>query len=460
MDKKTVSKDSIKKNKRQALSGRCLIAGAGSGSGKTTVTCGIIGALKERGYDIASFKCGPDYIDPMFHRVMLGAPSENLDTYLAGADGVRGLVAACPYPAVIEGVMGIYDGISVSGTAGSSYEIAQITNTPVILVMDASGAGRTIVSMIKGILADDENHLIKGIILNRSKSGICDLPGDVRILGHIPKMDELSVGSRHLGLMLPHEAEEIRKKIRLAASVMEEMIDMDALIDIMNSAEDITPYEASVPEHDAPAGGTARIAVADDEAFCFYYPENFRMLEKMGVLPVRFSPLHDKGLPKDVSGVMFGGGYPELYLEQLSSNRSMLTSVRENIAAGMPSIAECGGFMYLHRAIEDRSGKEYEMAGVIDGKCRYTGHLVNFGYAEVTQCDKIPELKGLRGHEFHYYDSDAAAEDVTFTKPSTLRRYRGMIAGAGRLWGFAHFYYRSCPQALSAFVKEVKRYGS
>ncbi|MBR6159944.1 MAG: cobyrinate a,c-diamide synthase [Lachnospiraceae bacterium] len=465
---------------------RCMIAAAGSGSGKTTVTVGLIGALKKKGFDPVSFKCGPDYIDPMFHRRACGIDAVSLDTFFAGEAGVRRLVAKYASAgeksesryAVIEGVMGIYDGMKPDSLSGSCYEIASVTKTPIILTVDASGVGRTVIPLIKGILADDDKNLIKGIIFNRMsdafyekiypviKDELAKIRKDVGILGHIPKKSGIDISSRHLGLKMPDDVEDITEKIRLITQLICEKCDIDAITGIMTEAGCIEPAEdesednTALPGEEYRADRPVRLAVAKDEAFCFYYTENLNMLMDAGVEPVYFSPVHDAALPDNVSGLLFGGGYPELYLNELSSNTSMLASIREAMNAGMPCIAECGGFMYLHKEVEDVSGAGYELVGAIDGRCTYTGHLVNFGYVEVAECDKMQCLKGMRGHEFHYYDSTSCGSDALLEKPSTGRRYRGMIADRGKLMGFAHLYYRSAPEAVFEFVKEMERYGN
>ena len=459
--------------------GKCMIAATASGSGKTVITCGIIEALKRRGLDVVSFKCGPDYIDPMFHRTVLGIESLNLDTYLAGIDGVKKLVykTLSDLPgkkhAVIEGVMGIYDGISPKSFEGSCYEIAAVTNTPIILVVDASGVGRSIISIVKGILADDEKGLIKGIIFNRMSDVFyekcypyfCDelknTSFDVRILGNIPKTDGISLASRHLGLTLPDETEDLKDRIGKIADIIEEKLDVSAMLDVMEKDMPFFCDNAkNASEEKTGKDDKAQIclAVARDEAFCFYYSENIRLFEELGAEIIYFSPVHDRTVPDEADALLIGGGYPELYLKELSSNTSMLESVKNAIENGMPSLAECGGFMYLHDKICDLSGKEYKMAGVIDGTCTYSGHLVNFGYARIISAGAgddgfLQALSGMRCHEFHYYDSSSSDGDVTLLKESSKKEYTGMIAGADRLWGWPHLYYPSCPEAVRRFLK-------
>ncbi|MCR5830888.1 MAG: cobyrinate a,c-diamide synthase [Lachnospiraceae bacterium] len=460
---------------------RVMIAAAGSGSGKTVITCALLEILKNRGYSPISFKCGPDYIDPMFHRTVLGIDSHNLDMYLAGAEGVRDVFdravsgSGCD-SSVIEGVMGIYDGMKPGSLDGSCYETAGITQTPIILIVDAAGVGQTVVSLIKGVLADDPMQLIKGVILNRMSDAfyekirphlreeLSEIRPDVAVLGHIPKSDEFALESRHLGLKLPAEVEDIREKIERIAKIVEKECDIDAVVKVMLSAQTDEHVSCSQP-HDESTGSLQyrgvtispetssraldglTVAVARDEAFCFYYPENLAYLGQLGAKITYFSPIRDAKIPDGTDAILIGGGYPELYLEELQSNRSMLESVGTAIEKGIPSIAECGGFMYLHRMIEDAEGRQYAMAGVIDGICRYTGHLVNFGYTQIKEvredlaCDFREALVGMRGHEFHYYESTADGNDATLCKPSSGRTYKGMHIGSDRLWGWPHLWY-------------------
>ncbi len=460
---------------------RLMIAAPSSGSGKTVLTIGLLRALSRTGRKPVSFKCGPDYIDPMFHRTVLGIDSLNLDTFFSSKDQIRRSVDGCDGDiAVIEGVMGIFDGISPDSVKGSCYEIAAITDTPVILAVNAAGAGRTVISLIKGILADDDRKLIKGIILNRISPEYCKrlLPcleeeiaktrDDVLVIGHIPKDDALGLNSRHLGLALPSEVDDIRKKIELTADLICEGCDMDALMYIAENVPAKSSFGDTNESASAKKSAKARpvhLAVARDEAFCFYYRENLRLLEKMGVVIDDFSPLRDEGIPVKACGILLGGGYPELHLEALSANEKMLASIKDAIGAGMPSLAECGGFMYFHDKIEGQDKKEYRTLGVIDGKCTYTGRLVNFGYTEVTGCENengwsASSLAGLKGHEFHYYDSTCNGSDLKLRKPSSGKIYEAMIKEEGHLWGFPHFYYPSQPGMVERFVEMMRGFGS
>ncbi len=448
-----------------------MIAAPRSRSGKTTITCALLQALKERGLNPVSFKCGPDYIDPMFHEKVLGIEGRNLDTFFAGKEGVQNISAGCgDRYAVIEGVMGLFDGLTPDGIFGSSYEVATILKSPIILVVDASGVGRTVISLIKGMLLDDTEHLIKGVILNNMTDSfftslkpvlekeLSAMRSDVKLLGYFPKNKDISIDSRHLGLQLPGEIDGIQKKIAQAASLLEKSVNVDEIISLMEGAE--TPgKQPAMIETDSLTD--LSLAVARDEAFCFYYRENLELFEKLGVRIKFFSPIRDEKLPEDINGLLLGGGYPENYLEELSRNKSMLSSIKSAINAGIPSLAECGGFMYLHRSITGIDGRDYEMVGAIDGECHYTGHLVRFGYMEIEKApgadgDQLAEsLVGMKGHEFHYYDSSFTCDGFVAGKPNKDMKWNCMVAEKNGFWGFPHFYYNSNPQFIRLFTTKM-----
>ena len=471
-----------------------MLAAPGSNSGKTTITCALLQALKERGLEPFSFKCGPDYIDPLFHKKVLEIDSRNLDTFFVGENGIRKIMSEIGDSyAVIEGVMGLYDGSRIDSIEGSSYEVAEALDTPIILIVDASGVGRTVISIIKGMLLDDTKHLIKGILLNRISAHfyeslkpvlekeLSDFRPDVKLLGFFPKDENIKVGSRHLGLMLPNEIEDIRKKIGKAAALLEESADVNEIISIMRSAaglegkaiEDdrtenrISTFQGNSQQESSvivkEGSSPLTLAVAYDEAFCFYYRDNLDLFREYGVNIKFFSPLHDETLPEDCDGIFLGGGYPENHLQKLSENKSMLASVRQAIEEGIPSLAECGGFMYLHRSLTDPDGRTYEMVGAIDGECHYTGHLVRFGYMQIeaqkdtADMDELHKsLVGMRGHEFHYYDSSCNGSAYIADKPFADKKWDCMITDKNGIWGFPHFYYRSDPDFIKAFVVKMK----
>ena len=425
---------------------RIMIAAPKSGSGKTTITCGLLQIFKENGEDISSCKCGPDYIDPMFHRQVLGIPTRNLDTFFTGEEGTRKLFLRDRREGglvVMEGVMGLYDGLGGIREEGSSYHLAKVTQTPIILVVDAKGMGKSVIPLIAGFLAYDKAHLIRGVIFNRMSAAYYEILKSlaeeelgIAVLGYFPENKDLQIASRHLGLCMPGELEDLQGQIRMAAEKLRETVDIAKLLQIAEAAE---PLEGEVTEEVSRAKKESceeaeesksrevdeaihpRIAVARDEAFCFYYEENLSLLEQAGAELVYFSPLHDKVLPENVHGMLLGGGYPELYAGQLSENSAMCTAIREVVIGGLPTVAECGGFLYLHTTLTDREGHSYPMVGVLPGKCFDTGKLVRFGYIEVeeTAGHFLPSGSCIRAHEFHYYDSEDNGADCTATKPTT-----------------------------------------
>lgn len=452
-----------------------MIAAVKSGSGKTTITCAFLKQLKERGKHPVSFKCGPDYIDPMFHETVLKIPSKNLDTFFSEASSIEALYEM-EQPghdiSVLEGVMGLYDGLGGIREEGSSYHLAKTLEIPVVLVIDAHGMGRSIIPLIAGFLKYDEKKLIKGVILNRTSKMFFDTIApliekelSIRALGCIPNERELSLQSRHLGLLLPEETEELDIQLEKAGKLLEKYVDVDAMIEIAEQAarkncpacesvkttEDKISYwkDAAYGKKTFKDSEKVRIAVAKDEAFCFYYRDNLNMLEHYGAELVPFSPLHDKELPADIHGMLLGGGYPELYAAGLSANMQMKDAVKHALENGMPSLAECGGFMYLHETLTDKDGCRYKMAGVIPAECHYMGKLVRFGYVEVTD-QKIKEH--IKAHEFHYFDSTDNGADCIATKPVTGKSWPCIHAFNGSYWGFPHFYYPSDQKFVQRFV--------
>ncbi|MGN0351450.1 MAG: cobyrinate a,c-diamide synthase, partial [Roseburia sp.] len=431
-------------------------------------------AFKNQGKRLSAFKCGPDYIDPMFHQKVIGIPSKNLDSYFAEenlleqsfSEGTKNCELA-----ILEGAMGLYDGLGGILEDGSAYEVARITRTPIILVVDARGMGRSIIPLLKGFLEYDTAHLIKGVILNKT-SGMfyetlkrqIEQELDIAVAGYFPVRKELQFESRHLGLVLPQEKKELKAQLAAAAEQAEKSISFETILQIAESAEPIKDNAESKEDRfrlSEEKKSPIRIAVARDEAFCFYYEDNLQLLEKKGAELVFFSPIHEKELPKNCQGMLLGGGYPELYLEQLSDNKSMRESIRQAIANGMPSLAECGGFMYLHEKIISREGTAFEMAGVLKADCTYQGKLVRFGYLELegkTQDALLRQKETIRGHEFHYFDSRKNGEDAFATKPVTEKQWSCCHAGKRHLWGFPHLYYPSNPVLVERFLDAALDY--
>lgn len=449
---------------------RIMLAAPKSGSGKTTLTCGILAALKKRGMPVSSCKCGPDYIDPMFHRRVLGIDSQNLDTFFTKEEKTRELFMHNRREGetvLLEGVMGLFDGLGGICEEGSSYHLAQITRTPIVLVVDAKGMGRSLIPLLSGFLSYDSEKLIRGVILNQTsrssyetiKPFIEEL--GIKALGYFPFHRESVFSHRHLGLVLPHELKNIQGKLEGLEEEIERTLDIEAFLAIAHSAEGLEgdqgrkSVQHSAAEREAPV-----IAVARDEAFCFYYEENLRLLEEQGAKLVFFSPLHDKSLPEGISGILLGGGYPELYAKDLSQNKSMLEEIKSRIREKIPTVAECGGFMYLHSALEDQNKRVYPMAGVLPGKCFFTGKLVRFGYIEVMEKEShfLPRGERIRGHEFHYFDSTDNGEDCRAIKPVTQNSYACVFSDKTCWLGFPHLYYPSHPGFSQHFVDMAAAY--
>lgn len=452
---------------------RLLVCAPASGGGKTTFTCGLLHALVRRGLTASACKCGPDYIDPMFHSEVIGVPSRNLDLFFAGEDLVRGLVAEGAQHSditVIEGVMGYYDGIAVSDVA-SAWDVARVTSTPAVLVVDGRGRARSIAAEVAGFANFRKDSHIAGVVLNRVsptaypriKQLVEDETG-IRVYGCLPVLSDCSLESRHLGLVTASEVEGLRTKLDKLAGAMEESVDIDGLIVLARSACDLdaSPVSQGICPLDA-RGRPLRIAVATDDAFCFYYADALRLLESLGAELVAFSPLADASLPKGTCGLYLGGGYPELHARELSENVTMRASVRDAIRFGMPTIAECGGFLYLHDQLEDADGTLYPQVGIVSGKAFRTPRLGRFGYAKLTaQHDGLLAGAGetLQAHEFHYWDCEQPGEAFLAEKPQSTRTWHCCVSTPTLHAGFPHLYLPGNPQAARRFVAACAKYAT
>lgn len=455
---------------------RIMLAAPKSGSGKTLLTCGLLEVLRRRGLNPIACKCGPDYIDPMFHRYVLGIPGRNLDSFFMPAEGVRKVLVDAVREeqagiAVLEGVMGYYDGLGGTETSASSWEIAEITDTPAILVLDCKGASLSAAAMASGFLHFRKKSHIAGVILNRVSSmyyerlaAAVEEASGLPVLGYLPESEEYRMESRHLGLFLPGEIDRLRERIGRLADQMEKSIAVEQVLEVAGmlplrienkekekaenesmEAESIAKFPACQEQK---VTSRVRIGVARDEAFCFYYQENFRLLEQMGAELVYFSPLRDKKIPDRVDGLLFGGGYPENYARELAKNAAMRESIRRSIAAGMPFLAECGGFLYLHRMLEGSDGKHWEMAGVYPFDAYRTNRLRRFGYVRLLTSSG----QEIHGHEFHYWESEDPGTDWEAVKPTGNRSWRCIHEKGGQIGGFPHLYYASCPDFLRKWL--------
>lgn len=455
---------------------RIMIAAPKSGSGKTLITCALLKALLDDGDNVSAFKCGPDYIDPMFHKKVIEVASKNLDLFFTDEAVTKRLFLSDnnSHISVIEGVMGLYDGIGGVTSEASSYHLASVLKAPIIMVIDAHGMGRSLISLINGFKSSDTQGLIKGVILNNITEGFYNTIKEyvekecgVICLGYFKRQKDIHIESRHLGLMLPDEILHIKDMVTLAANELKKSVDINEIRNIAYKARYLECNEE--PEREflncddliSSVNKPVRIGITMDEAFCFQYDDNIRMLEQYGAVIVPFSPLHDKKVPDNLNGIILTGGYPELYGKELEENITMRESVKELINNGVPSLAECGGYMYLHDSICDDKGNEYKMSGVINGKCTYKGRPVRFGYVTVTENEPcFLDGKGfdriIKGHEFHYYDSDSNGESCTAVKPFTERSYKCSHTGKNHWWGFTHLYYPSNGYFVQNFISKCR----
>lgn len=441
------------KNNIQVNTPRVMFAATRSGSGKTTVTCGVLAALKKQNIKVQAYKCGPDYIDPMFHRTVLGIDTGNLDTFFADADAIGRILARDTKDAeliVMEGVMGYYDGVGGTTTMASSYELSKVTKTPVVLIVDAKGASVTLAAIIRGIMEYKKDSRIVGVILNRVSpmfysriKHVIETECGIPVLGYLPEDASFAVPSRHLGLLQPDEMLKQRDWVETVAEAARKTIDIDGILEIAAQAEMLQIQKATGETEKSKFPADYRIGVARDAAFSFYYRENLRMLEDMGATLVYFSPLTDAHV-SEVDALIFGGGYPELYAKQLYENQSMRASVWQALEAGMPCHAECGGFLYLGKSLADAEGNVYEMVGFLDGAGFRTERLQRFGYVELApqEADAFAVNTVLRGHEFHYWDSTDCGDACLSWKPlSKQKTYSCMVKKKGTFAGFPHLYY-------------------
>lgn len=490
-----------REEKREGIP-RLLLTAPASGSGKTVITSGLLALFSKMGLSCVSFKCGPDYIDPMFHRYVLGIPGSNLDSFFLDEDGVRQLFeerSADHELALIEGVMGYYDGVAGTSFQASSYEIARITDTPAILVVDAKKSSRSVSALIKGFLEYQKDSRIVGVILNRTSPMMTERLRPlieelgVKLIGAVPECPEAQLESRHLGLTLPNEQKKLRTHMEALADRLEQCLDIPKLLALAGIAEDqdLNDHEKKETNKKNEKNGyvsTRRIGVAQDEVFCFYYQENLEFLRQNGWEIVPFSPLHDQKIPENLDALLLGGGYPELYARELSENHSMLESIRiagTDQTKKIKILAECGGFLYLHRTLEDPDGKKWQMVGLLDADAFRTKKLSRFGYITlktnqtkpVLLPDQMPdqmESKNLdetengkhkektergendrvaiRGHEFHYWDSTDPGTALLAEKPLSSRKWACMHVSDRMIAGFPHLYYRSDPNWILNFL--------
>ncbi|MHB1006865.1 MAG: cobyrinate a,c-diamide synthase [Chloroflexota bacterium] len=449
-----------------------LIAGTHSGVGKTTVTTGIVGALRRRGLAVQPFKVGPDYIDPTYTTRIAGRPCRNLDAWMVPADRLVELYTRAVADAdvvVVEGVMGLFDGHPGRG-AGSTAELAKLLGLPVVLVMDVGRMGQSAAAVALGYVKLDPAVDLVGVIVNEIgspghlrmvESAIGDATG-LPVVGHLPRRPDLALPERHLGLIPVDEGRTEGEFFSRLVAQVEESVDVEALLRLAAGA----PVVAGEPTGLFPevrVAPRASIAVAQDEAFCFYYQDNLDLLAAWGARLVPFSPLRDGALPADCDGVYVGGGFPEFFAARLAENRALLAGLRAAHAAGMPIYAECGGLMYLCRTLGDLEGGSHEAVGLVPANAVIKGGRMALGYAEVKARRHtllLGEGEVARGHEFHYSSLDASPGDVgaAYVFAGGDRR-EGYVEG-NLLASYVHLHFGSNPGLAPGFVAACAGWGA
>lgn len=457
---------------RPSAQRRLVIAGTGSGAGKTTATIGIMAALKAKGYTVQGFKCGPDYIDPAYHTAVTGRPSRNLDSWMLGPEAakevfVRGSAGADI--SIVEGVMGMYDGKSPLSDEGSTAHISQIIEAPILLVVNVQSMARSAAAVVKGFQCLSPGVRIAGVIANKAgseghyrivKEAIeqeCGIP----VVGYLKREAQIEIPERHLGLVPSIERGELDPFFAKLGSLVAEHLDMDMLLKIAECGP-LACKPALFAERTKKSG--IRIAVAKDAAFHFYYPENLELLQSYGAEIVYFSPLAGDKVPEEADGLYIGGGFPEEFAERLAGLDGVKASVRERIEAGMPTLAECGGFMYLTEAIRDTQGNEFPMVGLIKGAVTMQTKLAALGYREISGTEGNFLLGGgeaARGHEFHYSTFQPGGE----TNPPPAYSTKGRqgtkpegFATANLVAGYTHVHFGSNPEMAANWLQACERF--
>lgn len=450
-----------------------LISAPQSGSGKTTVSLAIMAAFRRRGLKVAPFKCGPDFIDPGYHRLVTGRHSINLDGWICGEEFVRWTFQtslAGQNIAVIEGAMGLFDGVGPSSGEGSSAQIAAITGAPVVLVVNARGMAASAAALVKGFARFDPQICLAGVIFNNSGSeshgellrkAMAESLPDVAVFGCIPRDESLQIPSRHLGLVTAEENPLSAEFIGRLADMAERCLDLDRLAGLGFESAQPPDSMRFVSGVELPV----KIAVARDAAFCFMYEDNLRLLREAGAELTFFSPLFDRKLPTGIQGVYLPGGYPELHAEQLAANSGMIESIRAAVTSDMPVYAECGGFIYLTEGLdasEDRP--EADLVGIFPVRSRMLSRRKALGYRQVELATGTViggESAICRGHEFHY-------SEIGIMPDSVERCYRVSRQGLqleqegyraqNCLGSYIHLHFGSNRGIAPAFVESCRRY--
>ena len=449
---------------------RLIIAATQSGSGKTTITAGLIAALKNRGLNVQAYKVGPDYIDTGWHELAGGKISHNLDSWLVGEDKLKEIFLETSSGAdlsIIEGVMGLYDG--GRGGISSTAEISKLLDAPVVLVIDAKSMGTSAAAVALGFREFDKSVKLAGVILNRlgsdsHKKMIVDALTKlgIKCFGAIKRNDEFILPERHLGLV-PTAENNAFDTIKKICAAVEEQVDVDDLIRIGTRNQELgtSRNEFSSSHFPVPSSST-KIAVARDEAFNFYYGAGLRELEKLGAEIVYFSPLNDEHLPENISGMIIGGGFPEMFAARLEQNKNLRAEIFHAVSSGLPIFAECGGFMYLLHELIDFDGKSFEMCGVIDGVATMTKKLQTVGYVEaeiLRDCAIGRAGDKIHAHEFHFSTAETSCEKIFRCKRMrTGAEYFAGVAKKNLVASYLHIHFAGSPSAAKNFIKLCDTY--
>lgn len=447
-----------------------VVSGPASGAGKTTITLSLMAALRKRGLTVQPFKCGPDFIDGGHHARACGRASRNLDGWMLSDEANRALfrrIAAEADVCIVEGMMGLFDGVDGKSEAGSTAEMAKWLQLPVILVVDASSMARSAAALVHGFESFDPALKLVGVIFNKAggqahyqmlKDALTSSTNTFP-LGYLPHDERIRIPERYLGLFTAGEDPLPDSTLSLLGELAEKFIDLDQLL---KCAAPIASEIDAALAHDARPAHTIRVGVARDRAFCFYYEDNLDALREAGAEIVEFSPLEDSFLPTALDAIYFGGGYPELFAKQLTENRGMLASIKSAAEEGLPIYAECGGLMYLAKEIVTKDGTPFSMAGVLPLKVQMTERLVNFGYTEVSftsDCLLGEAGRKARGHSFHCSRiiETGPTEHVYRTRNSMTcgEETEGVRIG-NVLASYIHLHFLSSPGIANAFLRNVE----
>ncbi|MCT4617778.1 MAG: cobyrinate a,c-diamide synthase [Marinisporobacter sp.] len=448
---------------------RFVLAGTQSGVGKTTISIGLMAALKNRGMNVQPFKVGPDYIDPAFHTFVTGNKSRNLDSWMLDEDIIKKLLIKNGRNkdiAVIEGVMGLYDGYGAKKDEGSTAHVSKVIKAPVILIINGKGMSSSAAAQVLGYKLYDEEVDIKGVIINNISGEVhyellkesIERDTNIKCVGYLKPNPNIELKSRHLGLIPSVEVNGLKRKINEIAKMVEETIDLDEILAIARTSDEIE-YK---PEKIKSVGENINIGVPLDNAFNFYYEDNLDLLKDLGANLIYFSPLKDEKLPQDLHGLYIGGGFPEVFAKELEENTSMKSSIKEGIEKGLPTYAECGGLMYLSDAITTLEGKKHRMVGVFHTESKMTKRLQRFGYVHVNMeepCVIAKEKKSTKAHEFHrsmiedHEENEYAYRVDKIRNGEKIKSWQCGLKKYNALGAYAHIHFYSNISIAKDFVK-------